>query len=60
MGLGKRSNQIYLIDFGLSKRFVDPNTNLHIGKDDSSGAVPLIVEDDELNIGNMRFVSTWM
>ena len=26
----RRGRQVYLIDFGLSKRFVEPRTNLHI------------------------------
>lgn len=30
IGLGKRSNQIFLIDFGLAKRFRDPKTHQHI------------------------------
>jgi serine/threonine protein kinase len=30
MGVGRHSNLVYLIDFGLSKEFRDPNTHLHI------------------------------
>lgn len=30
MGLGKKKQQIYIIDFGLAKRFRDPKTGLHI------------------------------
>ncbi|ESW09200.1 hypothetical protein PHAVU_009G108500 [Phaseolus vulgaris] len=30
MGLGRKSNQVYIIDFGLAKRYRDPNTNKHI------------------------------
>ncbi|ORY32973.1 kinase-like protein [Neocallimastix californiae] len=30
MGLGKRSNQVNVIDFGLAKRYRDPKTHLHI------------------------------
>ena len=30
IGLGKRSNQVFLIDFGLSKKFRDPKTHQHI------------------------------
>jgi serine/threonine protein kinase len=29
-GPGKKSHYIYLIDFGLAKRFKDPKTNQHI------------------------------
>ena len=31
VGLGKRGNQVYMIDFGLAKRFRDSKTHLHIG-----------------------------
>lgn len=30
MGTGKQANVVYLIDFGLSKEFRDPNTHLHV------------------------------
>jgi serine/threonine protein kinase len=30
MGLGRKANQVYLIDFGLAKRYRDANTNRHI------------------------------
>lgn len=30
MGLGKKSNLVHFIDFGLSKRYKDPKTNQHI------------------------------
>lgn len=30
MGTGKNSNTVYLIDYGLSKRFTDPKTGDHI------------------------------
>jgi len=30
IGLGKKKNQIYAIDFGLAKRYRDPKTGLHI------------------------------
>ncbi|KAI9487876.1 MAG: kinase-like domain-containing protein [Benjaminiella poitrasii] len=30
MGIGKRGNQVNMIDFGLAKRFRDPKTNAHI------------------------------
>ncbi|KAI9011906.1 kinase-like domain-containing protein [Phycomyces nitens] len=30
MGIGKRGNQVNIIDFGLAKRFRDPRTNVHI------------------------------
>jgi len=30
MGLGKRANQVNVIDFGLAKKYRDPKTHLHI------------------------------
>lgn len=30
MGVGKRGNQVNMIDFGLAKRYRDPKTNAHI------------------------------
>lgn len=30
MGLGRRSNIVYVIDFGLAKRYRDPKTHVHI------------------------------
>ena len=30
MGLGRRGNQVHIIDFGLAKKYRDPKTHLHI------------------------------
>lgn len=30
MGLGKRANQVHIIDFGLAKKYRDPRTHIHI------------------------------
>ena len=30
MGLSKKSSIVYIIDFGLAKKFRDPKTNQHI------------------------------
>jgi len=30
IGLGKRADKIYLIDYGLAKKYRDPRTGLHI------------------------------
>ncbi|KAF4384150.1 hypothetical protein F8388_001388 [Cannabis sativa] len=29
MGLGRKANQVYIIDFGLTKRYRDPTSNRH-------------------------------
>lgn len=30
IGLGKKADHIYMIDFGLAKKFKDPRSGLHI------------------------------
>jgi serine/threonine protein kinase len=30
MGLGKKANQVHIIDFGLAKKYRDPKTHIHI------------------------------
>lgn len=30
MGLGPRASQVYILDFGLSKKYRDPRTHIHI------------------------------
>ena len=30
MGVDKKKNNVYIIDFGLAKKFKDPKTGLHI------------------------------
>ncbi len=29
-GLGKKANQVHIIDFGLAKKYRDPKTHIHI------------------------------
>lgn len=38
IGTGKKTSTIYMIDFGLTKRFEDPKTGLHISFKDKKGA----------------------
>ncbi|XP_020208081.1 casein kinase 1-like protein 3 isoform X3 [Cajanus cajan] len=37
MGLGKKANQVYMIDFGLAKGYKDPITNKHIPYRENKG-----------------------
>jgi serine/threonine protein kinase len=37
MGIGNQTNLVYLIDFGLSKEFRDPNTRAHIPYNEGLG-----------------------
>ncbi|KAL5184688.1 Casein kinase 1-like protein 3 [Glycine soja] len=37
MGLGKKANQVYMIDFGLAKEYRDPFTNKHIPYRENKG-----------------------
>ena len=30
MGLGKKANQVHIIDFGLAKKYRDPKSHIHI------------------------------
>jgi serine/threonine protein kinase len=39
MGIGKQTNVVHLIDFGLSKEFRDPNTHLHIPYNNDLGFI---------------------
>jgi serine/threonine protein kinase len=39
MGLGRHTNVVHLIDFGLSKEFRDPNTHAHIPFNEGLGLV---------------------
>ena len=48
MGTGKRAQQLYIIDFGLSKRYKDPKTDKHISH-----------KKDRSLVGTVRYVSTF-
>ena len=37
LGLGKKADHIYIVDFGLSKKYRDPRTGLHIPYKESKG-----------------------
>jgi len=50
IGAGKKACKIYLIDFGLSKRYIDPNTEQHIKNKN-------VNEKRKFLIGNLRYMS---
>jgi serine/threonine protein kinase len=39
MGVGDQTNLVYLIDFGLSKKYRDPNTRMHIPYNEGVGFI---------------------
>ena len=57
MGIGEHDNQVYLIDFGLARRFRDPNTRLHISckeKCDLTGTAPYASINNHLGVEQSR------
>jgi casein kinase I family protein HRR25 len=57
MGIGKKSSMVYLVDFGLSKRYRDPRVNLHIPyreEQDFSGTFRYASICSHLRIENAR------
>lgn len=47
MGLGHKQEQLYLIDFGISRRYIDPSTNQHFEPNESGGFISLDDEPDD-------------
>ena len=39
MGVGKRGNQVYMIDFGMAKKYRHPRTQLHIPYRENKGII---------------------
>lgn len=57
VGLGKRADRIYMIDFGLAKKFRDPRTGLHIPFQNNcscGGAIRYISINSHLGIEQSR------
>ncbi|OAE30849.1 hypothetical protein AXG93_2615s1040 [Marchantia polymorpha subsp. ruderalis] len=47
MGLGRRANQVYIIDFGLAKKYRDPSTHQHIPYRFMSHAFPYVSSTEQ-------------
>ncbi len=57
IGLGKRTDRIYMIDFGLAKKYRDPRTGLHIPFQNNyncGGAIRYISINSHLGIEQSR------
>jgi serine/threonine protein kinase len=55
MGTKKNGNQVYIIDFGLSKKYRDPRTHLHIPYRDNknlTGTARYASINTHLGVGN--------
>ena len=53
IGAGKADNKFHLIDFGLSKRFIDPQTGRHIKNKQGKGIIGT-TEFLSMNAGNCQ------
>jgi serine/threonine protein kinase len=42
IGMGKKSDMVYIIDFGLAKRFICPKTGLHVERKQKQGVTGTI------------------
>jgi len=57
MGIGEHDNQVYLIDFGLARRYRDPKTRLHISckeKHNLRGTAPYASINNHLGVEQSR------
>jgi len=60
MGLGKRGNQVNIIDFGLAKKYRDPRTHMHIPyreKKNLTGTARYASINTHLGVGKFFFSS---
>jgi len=57
MGIGEHDNQVYLIDFGLARRYRDPKTRLHISSKEKcnlTGTAPYASINNHLGVEQSR------
>ncbi|PWZ55778.1 Casein kinase 1-like protein 1 [Zea mays] len=60
MGLGKRENQVYVIDFGLAKKYRDTSTHQHIPYRENknlTGTARYAIINTHLGIGSLPWIS---
>lgn len=60
MGLGKKGNLVYIIDFGLAKKYRDARTHQHIPYKENknlTGTARYASINTHLGIGNVFYVS---
>ena len=61
MGIGKRGNQVNIIDFGLAKKYRDPKTHLHIPYRENknlTGTARYTSINTHLGVGQSSFLSS--
>jgi serine/threonine protein kinase len=57
IGVGKHDNQIYMIDFGVARRYRDPKTHLHIlhkATGDLTGTAPYALINNHLGVEQLH------
>ncbi|KAG8753874.1 serine/threonine protein kinase, partial [Ceratobasidium sp. 423] len=60
MGIGKRSNQVNVIDFGLAKKYCNPKTHLHIPyKENKNLTGSTCYTSINTHLGNKHIMMTW-
>ncbi|KAB5553235.1 hypothetical protein DKX38_010546 [Salix brachista] len=57
MGLGRKANQVYVIDFGLAKRYKDPTTHQHIAYRLVFSSLPPSKRENKNLTGTARYAS---
>lgn len=62
MGIGKRGNQVNVIDFGLAKKYRDPKTHFHIPYRENknlTGVLPVTPVSTRTWVSSSRAVTIW-
>lgn len=56
MGLGKKGNLVYIIDFGLAKKYRDGRTNQHIPYKENKNLTGKCVQNNLRYVAGRKFV----